>query len=96
VGGWQPPVKPDGPEITSFTTPPHTAKPESVGHSELQNGSFDTAKARDEDATQKEKPSRSGKRDKETRLVYSDNETSPEEKRARLPRYAFNPPAVQA
>ncbi len=37
---------------------------------------------------------KTGKKDKEkskaTRLVYSDNETSPEEKMAMLPRYAFN------
>ena len=37
---------------------------------------------------------KSGKKDKDkskaTRLVYSDNDTSPEEKMALLPRYAFN------
>ncbi|CBF74870.1 hypothetical protein AN4021.2 [Aspergillus nidulans FGSC A4] len=37
-----------------------------------------------------EKPSKKDK-SKQSRLVYSDNETSPEEKMARLPRYAFNP-----
>ena len=31
------------------------------------------------------------KKDRETRMVYTDNETSPEEKMARLPRYAFDP-----
>ncbi|GAM38225.1 hypothetical protein TCE0_033r08782 [Talaromyces pinophilus] len=38
-----------------------------------------------------------GKKEKEkskTRLVYSDNETSPEEKMARIPRYAYSPPLV--
>ena len=37
-----------------------------------------------------------GKREKEknTRLVYSDNEISPEEKMARMPRYAFDPTKV--
>jgi len=47
----------------------------------------------------KEEPveEKSGKKDKEkekakaTRLVYSDNETSPEEKMAMLPKYAFTP-----
>ena len=39
--------------------------------------------AADEKAGKKEKS-------KATRLVYSDNETSPEEKMAVLPRYAFN------
>jgi hypothetical protein len=33
---------------------------------------------------EKEKP-------KSTRLVYSDNETSPEEKMAMMPKYAFTP-----
>ena len=38
-------------------------------------------------------PEKKGKREKEkaTKLVYSDNETSPEEKMAQLPRYAFVP-----
>jgi hypothetical protein len=37
-----------------------------------------------------EKKSKKDK-DKDIRLVYSDNEVSPEEKMASLPRYAFNP-----
>ncbi|RDW93524.1 putative C2H2 finger domain protein [Aspergillus mulundensis] len=37
-----------------------------------------------------EKPSKKDK-SKQSRLVYSDNETSPEEKMAKLPRYAFVP-----
>jgi hypothetical protein len=41
-------------------------------------------------ATTEEKPSKKDK-SKPTRLVYSDNETSPEEKMARLSRYAFVP-----
>lgn len=32
-----------------------------------------------------------GKKDKNAKLVYSDNEISPEEKMAQLPRYAFVP-----
>lgn len=38
-------------------------------------------------------PEKKNKKDKEkaTKLVYSDNETSPEEKMAQLPRYAFVP-----
>jgi hypothetical protein len=40
--------------------------------------------------TVEEKPSKKDK-SKQSRLVYSDNETSPEEKMARLPRYAFAP-----
>ncbi|MCJ1295435.1 hypothetical protein MMC34_006998 [Xylographa carneopallida] len=42
--------------------------------------------------TQSEKKSKKEKeKDKDTRMVYSDNETSPEEKMAKLSRYAFNP-----
>ncbi|MCJ1281108.1 hypothetical protein MMC26_000426 [Xylographa opegraphella] len=41
---------------------------------------------------QLEKKSKKEKeKDKDTRMVYSDNETSPEEKMAKLSRYAFNP-----
>ena len=43
-----------------------------------------------------ETPVQKGKKEKDgksMKLVYSDNETSPEEKMARLPRYAFTPAA---
>ncbi|KAF2090157.1 hypothetical protein K490DRAFT_71809 [Saccharata proteae CBS 121410] len=36
-------------------------------------------------------PEKKNKKDKVIRLVYSDNEVSPEEKMAEMPRYAFNP-----
>ena len=39
-----------------------------------------------------EKKSKKDK-DKDVRLVYSDNDVSPEEKLAKLPRYAFDPKA---
>lgn len=42
------------------------------------------------EAPEKEKKGKKEK-DKNSRLVYSDNEISPEEKMARLPRYAFTP-----
>lgn len=41
--------------------------------------------------TVEEKVSKKEKEKAKTRLVYSDNETSPEEKMAKLPRYAFVP-----
>jgi hypothetical protein len=41
-------------------------------------------------AAAEEKPAKKEKA-KQTRLIYSDNEVSPEEKMARLPRYAFVP-----
>ena len=37
-----------------------------------------------------------GKKEKKTQMVYSDNEVSPEEKMAQLPRYAFVSGAVKA
>ena len=42
----------------------------------------------DDTATKKEKSKSKGK---PTRMVYTDEETSPEEKMARMPRYAFTP-----
>ena len=42
---------------------------------------------------EEKKPSKKDK-DKSTKLVYSDNDISPEEKMAQLPRYAFVPTAV--
>ena len=45
-----------------------------------------TERKEDKKASKKDK-------DKNTKLVYSDNEVSPEEKMAQLPRYAFDPNA---
>jgi hypothetical protein len=45
-------------------------------------------------APEKEAESASKKSKKATRLVYSDQEVSPEEKMAQLPRYAFTPDKV--
>ena len=50
--------------------------------------------AKHEDApTEKKSTEKKSKKDKEkeTRMVYTDDETSPEEKMAKLPRYAFDP-----
>lgn len=44
------------------------------------------------EGTAEEKPSKKEKeKAKATKLIFSDNETSPEEKMAKLPRYAFVP-----
>jgi hypothetical protein len=44
------------------------------------------------EGTSEEKPSKKEKeKAKATKLVFSDNEISPEEKMAKLPRYAFDP-----
>lgn len=41
--------------------------------------------------TEEKKSKKDKEKDKKTRMVYSDDEISPEEKMARLPRYAFAP-----
>ena len=51
------------------------------------------APAKKEDGTSAGEKKLKKDKDKETRMVVSDNETSPEEKMARLPRYAFSPGA---
>ncbi|KAI9861457.1 MAG: hypothetical protein M1813_005354 [Trichoglossum hirsutum] len=51
----------------------------------------DNAKAKTADQPGEKKIKKEKDRDKATKLVYSDNEVSPEEKMARLPRYAFAP-----
>jgi len=43
------------------------------------------------DAAAEKKVKKGKEKDKNTRLVYSDNEVSPEEKMAKLPRYAYTP-----
>ena len=53
-------------------------------------GSSVTPIPQQEEATVNEKKSKKDK-DKDVKMVYSDNEVSPEEKMARLPRYAFTP-----
>ncbi len=43
------------------------------------------------EATTGKKSKKEKDKDKATKLIYSDNEVSPEEKMAKLPRYAFDP-----
>ncbi|RPA97492.1 hypothetical protein L873DRAFT_1790980 [Choiromyces venosus 120613-1] len=54
--------------------------------SETTPSSLPDAPVADKKKDEKEKPKR------ETKMVYSDNEISPEEKRALLPRYEYHPP----
>lgn len=49
------------------------------------------AEAAAEDGPEEKKGKKEREKDKNTKLVYSDNEVSPEEKMAKLPRYAFSP-----
>ncbi|OXV11871.1 hypothetical protein Egran_00368 [Elaphomyces granulatus] len=57
---------------------------------EADNAAARAASAPKPEETPEEKPTKKEK-SKPTKLVYSDNEISPEEKMARLPRYAFVP-----
>lgn len=49
------------------------------------------AEAAAEEGPEEKKGKKEKEKDKSTKLVYSDNEVSPEEKMAQLPRYAFSP-----
>ena len=44
-----------------------------------------------EPAPSEKKSKKEKDKDRDAKLIYSDNDTSPEEKMARLPRYAFDP-----
>ncbi|KAI9801918.1 MAG: hypothetical protein M1833_002233 [Piccolia ochrophora] len=52
----------------------------------------DKAESKAVEPVAEKKGKKDKERDRSTRLVYSDNDISPEEKMARLPRYAFEPP----
>ena len=69
-----------------------------------RRGPLDPGAAKEADKVAGDKPDTSvsdqkrPKKEKDSKgmkLIYSDNETSPEEKMARLPRYAFTP-AIKA
>lgn len=51
----------------------------------------ETQKPADSQHPKKEEDSKAKKEDDKRKLVYSDNDVSPEEKMAKLARYAFNP-----
>ena len=52
-----------------------------------------TVKPADNQTEKKSKKEKEKEKDKGTKMIYSDNETCPEEKMAKLSRYAFNPQA---
>lgn len=54
-------------------------------------GSAEADKQAPPEPTSEKKPKKEKEKDKATKLVYSDNEFSPEEKMAKMSRYAFNP-----
>ena len=62
---------------------------------DLISGAANDAKKLELSATERKEDKKSAKKekDKNTKLIYSDNEISPEEKMAQLPRYAFVPNA---
>lgn len=67
-------------------------KPAALSESVVPDVATSTpAKPETAEAKSTEKKDTDKKVSKATRLVYSDNEVSPEEKMAALPRYAFNP-----
>ena len=89
------------PGYSPMTSPPpgvrNGSQPPATGLAEIAYppGSGAPLTAGTENGEQKaesgaEKKSKKDK-DKDVRLVYSDNEISPEEKLAKLPRYAFDP-----
>jgi hypothetical protein len=82
-------------------TPAASATPLSNSVDELISGAAKTAETAQAQAVPspaerpipgEEKKAKKEKDKSKTRLVYSDNETSPEEKMAILPRYAYTPP----
>ena len=77
------------------TTSAATAAQISSSVDELVSGAARAAEEAGREAPQSPKPEPGGDEKKarkaKVRLVYSDNEISPEEKMARLPRYAYTP-----
>ncbi len=100
-----PPNPPDNRIVTQSLhgAPPGTAEPQSTLSNDVNNLLSGAAKDADKaesiangklDAKAEEpQDEKKGKKEKEknTKLIYSDNEISPEEKMAQLPRYAFVP-----
>lgn len=97
---------PNPPENRTFTQSPQGAPPAHVeAQSSLSNDVDDLLYGAAKDADKAEfiangkleakaeepQDEKKGKKDKNAKLVYSDNEISPEEKMAQLPRYAFVP-----
>ena len=80
---------------------PVSAEPQSSLSNDVDDLLFGAAKDADKAeslangklGTKAEEPQdeKKGKKEKNTKLIYSDNEVSPEEKMAQLPRYAFVP-----
>jgi hypothetical protein len=86
----------DLPQRPAFNAPPtnaaqfqqlHHGAPGANGNTGEAEPSAEPTPPRAPDASIEKK----GKKDKNMRLVYGDNEVSPEEKMAQLPKYAFTP-----
>ncbi|KAH8700410.1 hypothetical protein BGW36DRAFT_291553 [Talaromyces proteolyticus] len=84
-------------QSTPIGEPPASGVPLSSSVDDLISGAARAADGASASQTPKPEPAadeKKGKKEKEkakTRLVYSDNETSPEEKMAGLPRYVYTP-----
>ncbi|KAL1994530.1 hypothetical protein VTN49DRAFT_2000 [Thermomyces lanuginosus] len=89
------PGQPSMPFRETTTTSAATAAQISSSVDELVSGAARAAEEAAREAPQSPKPEPGGDEKKarkaKVRLVYSDNEISPEEKMARLPRYAYTP-----
>lgn len=71
---------------------PNDDIPSSTNNAEKIDASMSgKAEAAAEEGPEEKKGKKEKEKDKSTKLVYSDNEVSPEEKMAQLPRYAFSP-----
>lgn len=82
----------------ALTELPSQSAPVSANASSLDDlitGAANDASKGEVVVTERKEDKKASKKDKDknTKLVYSDNEVSPEEKMAQLPRYAFVPSA---
>ncbi|OKL59436.1 hypothetical protein UA08_05429 [Talaromyces atroroseus] len=93
-----PPAYGQYPALAEVSVPASSATPLSNSVDELISGAAKTAEAQaapspaEKPVPTEEKKAKKEKDKSKIRLVYSDNETSPEEKMATLPRYAYTPP----
>lgn len=80
-------------EAKDKSTAPPSAVNAIAGNTDQVPNAPSTEPKTDEKKPKKDKDEKKSNKDKDrkTKMVYSDDEISPEEKMAKLPRYAFNP-----
>ena len=84
------------PGVTSVRAEPHSSLSNDVddllsGAAKDADKAESAANSRAEAKAEEAQDEKKGKKERNTKLIYSDNEVSPEEKMAQLPRYAFVP-----